>query len=135
MSSRRSSGCAPTWSCRRPPTCPHWPTGPSPGCRWPARSTASTGSRSRCSMRCATPPPARAILDRLAAGPPVGAVTAAGLAAADVPGDAESPVRWLVDRHLLVPISHDAVELPVEVGLLLRRESGPLGVLHPDPPP
>jgi hypothetical protein len=78
----------------------------------------------------AAPPPARAILDRLAAGPPVGAVTAAGL-----PGDTESPVRWLVDRHLLVPISHDAVELPVEVGLLLRRESGPLGVLHPDPPP
>jgi hypothetical protein len=77
----------------------------------------------------AAPPAARAVLDRLAVGPPIGAVTPANLA----PG-ADSPVRWLVDAHLLVPVAVDAVELPNEVGLLLRRDAGPLGVMHPDPP-
>ena len=78
------------------------------------------------------PPPARAVLDRLAAGPPIGAVTAMA-----------EPVRWLVDHHILVPVSDagrapradgELVELPREVGLLLRRDSGPLGVLRPYPP-
>ncbi|MEU7868342.1 helicase-associated domain-containing protein [Dactylosporangium sp. NPDC049140] len=78
----------------------------------------------------AASPAARAVLDRLAAGPPVGTVAAAGLQ----PGS-DSPVRWLVDRHLLVIVGRDAVELPVEVALLLRRDAGPLGPLHPDPPP
>ncbi|WP_432980887.1 helicase-associated domain-containing protein [Dactylosporangium sp. CA-233914] len=77
----------------------------------------------------AAPPAARAVLDRLAAGPPVGTVAAAGLQA-----ESDSPVRWLVDRHLLVAVGRDAVELPVEVSLVLRREAGPLGQLHPDPP-
>ncbi len=82
----------------------------------------------------AAPPAARAVLDRLAAGPPVGIGTAAALAAPD------SPVGWLVGRHLLA--SREAgtdgsveVELPREVALLLRRDIGPLGVLHPQPPP
>jgi Helicase conserved C-terminal domain len=80
------------------------------------------------------PPPARAVLDRLAAGPPVGTVTA-GL------GEPENPVRWLVDHQLLVPstgpaaeAAYETVELPREIGLLLRRDTGPLGTLHPDPP-
>jgi hypothetical protein len=86
----------------------------------------------------AAPPPARAILDRLAAGPPVGTLPAAA-----PPGEgAAAPVSWLVDNGLLVPISDatgvpgtpTAVELPREIGLLLRRESGPLGPLRPRPP-
>lgn len=98
----------------------------------------------------AAPPAARAVLDRLAAGPPLGAVAAGAL------DDPDSPVGWLVARHLLVPVSAgdaradgtsqrstatggptgpaEAVELPREVGLLLRRDVGPLGPLHPEPP-
>ncbi|PWU48612.1 hypothetical protein DLE60_34080, partial [Micromonospora globispora] len=51
-----------------------------------------------------------------------------------------SPVRWLVDSRLLVPVSTGrgggagTVELPREVGLLLRRDSGPLGPLRTSPP-
>ncbi|WDZ86446.1 helicase-associated domain-containing protein [Micromonospora cathayae] len=101
----------------------------------------------------AAPPSARAILDRLAAGPPVGtvppgALRAPALGVADVvPTDPTnggpptgSPVRWLVDHRLLVPVSGaesggaGAVELPREVGLLLRRETGPLGPLRTEPP-
>ncbi len=78
----------------------------------------------------AASPPARAVLDRLAAGSPLGTVAATSLA----PGSG-SPVRALVEAHLLVPVSEDTVEMPREVGLLLRRETGPLGHLHPDPPP
>src|SRR5690242_1924568 len=77
----------------------------------------------------AAPPAARAVLDRLAAGPPIGTVAPASLER-----DADSPVRWLVDAHLLAAVADDAVELPEEVGLLLRRDAGPLGPLHPDPP-
>jgi Helicase conserved C-terminal domain len=84
----------------------------------------------------AAPPAARAVLDRLAAGPPLGAV------AAGTTEDPDAPVGWLVARRLLVPVSGpggpagpgDAVELPREVGLLLRRDVGPLGALHPVPP-
>lgn len=71
------------------------------------------------------PPAARAVLDRLADGPPVGTTAAA---------DPQSPVGWLVAHHLLVPVGDSAVELPREVGLLLRRDAGPLGPLHPAPP-
>ncbi|MEU4644375.1 helicase-associated domain-containing protein [Micromonospora sp. NPDC023814] len=103
----------------------------------------------------AAPPSARAILDRLAAGPPVGSVPAGALQAPpvgaedDLPPDPTnggaptgSPVRWLVDHHLLVLVSGPnkasatgTVELPREVGLLLRRDSGPLGPLRTSPPP
>jgi hypothetical protein len=75
----------------------------------------------------AAPPPARAVLDRLAAGPPVGTLTN-GTAAPD------SPVRWLLDNGLLVRISGEAMELPREIGLLLRRDAGPLGPLQVRPP-
>ncbi|MFI6762743.1 helicase-associated domain-containing protein [Micromonospora sp. NPDC050417] len=95
----------------------------------------------------AAPPAARAILDRLAAGPPVGTLPPRALEAPaeeasgpDAAG-AGSPVRWLVENALLVPISDTdggtggtAVELPREIGLLLRRDSGPLGPMQPLPP-
>lgn len=82
------------------------------------------------------PPAARAVLDRLAVGPPVGTL-AAGADGADA---ADNPVRWLVEHALLVPVDPDedgrygTVELPRELGLLLRRESGPLGPLRVGPP-
>jgi hypothetical protein len=84
----------------------------------------------------AAPPESRAVLDRLAAGPPVGTVSAASLRAAGSAADdgQESPVRWLVANRLLVAIADDTVELPREVGLVLRRDAGPLGTLHPVPP-
>ena len=91
----------------------------------------------------AAPPSARAILERLAEGPPVGTLPPGALRAPAtgeedlVPPDRAnggpptgSPVRWLVDHKLLIPISGaesgraGAVELPREVGLLLRRETG-----------
>ncbi|MCY1137449.1 helicase-associated domain-containing protein [Actinoplanes sp. Pm04-4] len=84
----------------------------------------------------AAPPGARAVLDRLAAGPPIGALGRDSQPSAP-------PVRWLVDNHVLVPISEagraprpdgELVELPREVGLLLRRDTGPLGPLRPFPP-
>ncbi|WP_319460580.1 helicase-associated domain-containing protein, partial [Micromonospora sp. RTP1Z1] len=100
----------------------------------------------------AAPPSARAILDRLAAGPPVGSVPPGALQAPAVgaedslPPDVTnggaptgSPVRWLVDHRLLVRVSggkggSGTVELPREVGLLLRRDTGPLGPLRTSPP-
>ncbi|HEV8175630.1 MAG TPA: helicase-associated domain-containing protein [Actinoplanes sp.] len=83
----------------------------------------------------AAPPAARAVLDRLAAGPPIGALNG--------PAGMAEPVRWLVDSHVLVPVSEagraprpdgELVELPREVGLVLRRDTGPLGLLRPHPP-
>jgi hypothetical protein len=79
------------------------------------------------------PPEARAVLDRLAAGPPIGTVRGGSLRAGG-DSEADSPVRWLVNRRLLAAVSDDTVELPREIGLLLRRDAGPLGALHPRPP-
>jgi hypothetical protein len=76
------------------------------------------------------PPAARAVLERLAAGPPVGRLAPGALRE----GGSDSPVRWLVSHHLLVPVADTAVELPREIGLLLRRDAGPLGTLHPHLP-
>ncbi|WP_328464556.1 helicase-associated domain-containing protein [Actinoplanes sp. NBC_00393] len=82
----------------------------------------------------AAPAGARAVLDRLAAGPPIGALNREAVA---------EPIRWLVDEHVLVPVSEagraprpdgELVELPREVGMLLRRDTGPLGPLRPFPP-
>ncbi|WP_025616581.1 helicase-associated domain-containing protein [Salinispora cortesiana] len=99
------------------------------------------------------PPSARAILDRLAAGPPVGSVPPGALKAPPLgaenalPPDPTnggaptgSPVRWLVDHRLLISVSTGGsgrpgtVELPREVGLLLRRDTGALGPMPTDPP-
>lgn len=66
------------------------------------------------------PPPARAILDRLAWGPHVGVLAGEGpLAAAGA---------WLLARHLIVSTSADHVALPREVALRLRG-----GRLHREP--
>ncbi|MBC7373651.1 MAG: helicase-associated domain-containing protein, partial [Frankiales bacterium] len=46
---------------------------------------------------------------------------------------ADSPVRWLLARGLLVAIDDDTVELPREVGLATRGARA-LGDLAPDPP-
>jgi hypothetical protein len=78
------------------------------------------------------PPEARAVLDRLAAGPPVGTVAVAlTRTPADTP---DTPVQWLVAHRLLHAVAPDLVELPREVGVVLRRETGPLGPVHPAPP-
>ncbi len=74
------------------------------------------------------PPEARAVLDRLAEGPPIGAVALRS-------NVEDSPVRWLIEHGLLVAIADDMVELPREIGIVLRRDTGPLGPMHPAPPP
>jgi hypothetical protein len=70
----------------------------------------------------------RAILDRLAAGPPVG-----GLRDAGVPGGEPGPARRLLERGLLVPIDSHAVELPREVALAVRDQ--PAGRVPAEPEP
>ncbi|HEY0359557.1 MAG TPA: helicase-associated domain-containing protein [Mycobacteriales bacterium] len=77
------------------------------------------------------PPEARAVLERLAAGPPLGALRGARRAVAAV--EADSPVRWLLAHGLLAATGDDTVELPREIGLVVRGDR-PLGPLHPDPP-
>jgi hypothetical protein len=77
------------------------------------------------------PTEAKAVLDRLAAGPPLGAVRDARR---PMPAEeAGTPVRWLLAHGLLIAIDNESVELPREVGLTVRGET-PLGVLHPSPP-
>ncbi|MDA8435161.1 MAG: helicase-associated domain-containing protein, partial [Actinomycetales bacterium] len=78
------------------------------------------------------PEGARAALDRLVWGPPVGRVEGA-----DRPVDvatARTPVEWLLAHHLLEPTGPETVVLPREVALALRG-----GALVPDvrvePPP
>lgn len=71
-------------------------------------------------------PAQRAVLDLLAAGPPVGTVR--GVA----PGADPPPAYALLLRGLVVPVDSQAVELPREVGLALRPS--PLGVIEPEPP-
>ncbi len=75
----------------------------------------------------AATPASRAVLDRLADGPPIGTVTPGAIV------DPESAVGALVARSLLVAVSEDTVELPREVAFALRRD-GRLGTLHPEPP-
>ncbi len=70
------------------------------------------------------------ILDRLAAGPPVGTVRNTRLAATD----AElSPPHRLINRGLLVPLDSQRVELPREVGRVLRGER-PAAPASAEPP-
>jgi hypothetical protein len=70
----------------------------------------------------------RSILQRLAAGPPIGAwreaVTRPG-------ADIASPARSLIERGLLVPVDRETVELPREIALALRQQ--PAGDVHPEP--
>lgn len=70
----------------------------------------------------------RAILDRLAAGPPIGALRDAA-----IPVTEASPARNLLERGLLVPIDNHTVELPRELALALRDQ--PAGQVRPEPAP
>jgi hypothetical protein len=70
----------------------------------------------------------RTILDRLAAGPPIGALRNATGSGGTGP---LSPARSLVERGLLIPIDRDTVELPREVALRLRTQ--PAGDVGPQP--
>ncbi|HEX2902479.1 MAG TPA: helicase-associated domain-containing protein [Jatrophihabitans sp.] len=63
----------------------------------------------------------RAILRRLAAGPPIGTAR-----------EADSPVRGLLERGLLVAVDLRTVELPREVSLALRE--APAGQVSATPP-
>ncbi|HEX8767254.1 MAG TPA: hypothetical protein VF714_02735, partial [Jatrophihabitans sp.] len=64
-------------------------------------------------------PAERSILDRRAAGPPIGALRNA-LTGAQLRGEADNPARNLLERGLLVPIDNHTVELPRELALALR---------------
>ncbi len=61
------------------------------------------------------------VLDRLAAGPPVGAVRNTRLAAI---GTDLAPPHRLINRGLLAPLDTQRVELPREIGLALRDGAG-----------
>lgn len=75
-------------------------------------------------------PAERSILDRLAGGPPIGALRNAltGRPA----GPEADPARTLLERGLLVPVDNHTVELPRELGLALRPQ--PAGEVTPRPP-
>ncbi|MCW2681747.1 MAG: hypothetical protein JWM62_3148 [Frankiales bacterium] len=73
----------------------------------------------------------RRVLEALAAGSPLGQVKDARRPT--TPDSADSPVRWLLAHGLLVAIDDDTVELPREVGLVVRGERA-LGALQPSPP-
>jgi len=73
----------------------------------------------------------RDILERLAGGPPIGALRNA-LAGRQLAIEPDNPARGLVERGLLVPIDSATVELPREVGLALRAQ--PAGEVLPRPP-
>ena len=68
------------------------------------------------------------VLAALAAGPPLGEVKNA-----HATGAPDSPVRRLIARGLLIPVDRDTVELPREVGLLVRGPRRFAGVA-PTPP-
>lgn len=70
----------------------------------------------------------RSVLAALAAGPPLGQVRDALRA-----GPVDSPVRWLLAHGLLVAIDNATVELPREVGLLVRG-AAPVGDVQPVAP-
>jgi hypothetical protein len=73
----------------------------------------------------------RQVLEALAAGPPLGQVRDARRPV--TVATADSPVRRLLARGLLVPVDTHTVELPREIGLALR-EGSPLGEVQPEPP-
>jgi XPB/Ssl2-like helicase family protein len=61
----------------------------------------------------------REILDKLAAGPPIGSVRSTRLAPAEA--EQSAPHR-LMSRGLLIPIDTQRIELPREVGVVLRAD-------------
>ncbi|HVM27172.1 MAG TPA: helicase-associated domain-containing protein, partial [Mycobacteriales bacterium] len=75
-------------------------------------------------------PAEREVLAALSQGPPLGQVRDARRPV--TAETADSPVRWLLARGLLVAVDTHTVELPREVGLALRGSA--LGPLSPQPP-
>ncbi len=75
--------------------------------------------------------PERRVLEALAAGSALGQVKDARRPT--TPATADSPVRWLLAHGLLIAIDDDTVELPREVGLVVRGERA-LGALQPSAP-
>jgi hypothetical protein len=73
----------------------------------------------------------RQVLQALAAGPPLGQVRDARRPV--TAETADTPVRRLLARGLLVPVDTHTVELPREVGLALR-DGSPLGPVQPTAP-
>lgn len=70
----------------------------------------------------------RELLDRLAAGPPVGTIGVTGSAAT---GSRPPAPHRLVNRGLLIPIDSRRVELPRELGIALRGDMGGGSALEP----
>ena len=85
-----------------------------------AAELAVAGARLRRTILEA-PSRAQNMLEQLASGPPVCQVNDA------FRPEADSAAEWLLDHNLVVPIGPTTVELPREMGILLRRDSGPLG--------
>ncbi len=79
----------------------------------------------------------RAVLERLADGPPVGLVRDAHSGLEAIGNQPPNAPKRLIARGLLVPIDAQSVELPREVGLVLRSLRGvaPLGAVAATPPP
>lgn len=73
----------------------------------------------------------RSVLQALAAGPPLGQVRDARRPV--TAETADSPVRWLLARGLLVAVDTHTVELPREIGVALRGDT-PLGSLSASAP-
>jgi Helicase conserved C-terminal domain len=71
------------------------------------------------------PDDARAVLDQLSEGQPVGAITDANRSVTR--DTARSPVEWLLAHDLLQPLDDNRVVVPLEVGLALRG-----GLVHED---
>ena len=63
-------------------------------------------------MVAAAPDDSRAMLERMTWGPALGVLPTASAG--------RTTARWLIEHHLLVPVSTDRVALPREVGLVLR---------------
>lgn len=76
-------------------------------------------------------PAAREVLGHLTEGPPLGSLPGAQTMLAA--SHADSPIRWLLARGLLVAVGPDTVELPREVALALRGGE-PLGPSREQPP-
>ena len=75
---------------------------------------------------------ARKVLEQLSVGSPFGTVRDARRLPTE--DDLDNPVRWLLAHGLLVAVDDVTVELPREVGLLLRAGT-PLGEVSPTCPP
>lgn len=95
----------------------------------PAVATAGLGDPvRRAELIAGCDPDERAVLERLAAGPPLGTIRFA-----DPAGGADLPApNRLLARGLLVAVDAHTVELPREVGIALREVA--VGAVQPAPP-